>query len=123
MCSTTCCAPSAMSTPTTMIPTSPANSRQPCSGLGRWKCMLAGPQGATNLDQPLAIGGRHQDVQLPRHTKLFARDCRDDVVLEGGVLDRHAQARDIGRSQSVGIAVQDLDDAPILHLLPHEGTR
>ena len=24
-------------------------------------------------------------------------------------------------SQSVGIAVQDLDDAPILHLLPHEG--
>src|SRR6185312_4496462 len=40
--STTCSAPSAISTPTTMIPTSPANSRQPCSGLGRWKCTGSG---------------------------------------------------------------------------------
>src|SRR5690348_7522709 len=36
---TTAPAASAISTPMTMMPTSPRNSRQPCSGLGRWKCI------------------------------------------------------------------------------------
>src|SRR5579884_2508587 len=45
MDSTTCSAPSAISTPMTMMPTSPRNSRQPCSGLGRWKSISAhGPR-------------------------------------------------------------------------------
>src|SRR3954463_436638 len=36
---TTDSAPSAISTPMTMMPTSPTNARHPCSGLGRWTCI------------------------------------------------------------------------------------
>src|SRR4030095_5110670 len=43
MPSTSCCAPSAISTPRTIIPTAPRNSRQPRSGPGRLKRMNCPP--------------------------------------------------------------------------------
>src|SRR6185312_8082759 len=46
MISTSCSSAIAMSTPRTMTPTSPANSRQPCNGFGTWMCIM--PPGPPN---------------------------------------------------------------------------
>ena len=70
----------AISTPTTMIPTSPTNSRQPCSGLGKWKCTLVIPAAARQnwhwrrRRRIQRRADRQRDVvPLPRQVRALAK--------------------------------------------------
>src|SRR4030095_15121425 len=68
MPSTSCCAPSAISTPRTIIPTSPKNSRQPRSGPGRLKRVKSPPP--AERVAIISVRARERGWRLLRRTFL-----------------------------------------------------
>src|SRR6185437_6397982 len=80
---TTCPKARAISTPTTMIPTSPANARQPCSGLGRWKCMLDLPAAARAAQvccKVASVGLDAERIEMPAHIGVIAGEGGDPLL-------------------------------------------
>src|SRR5437868_5520463 len=90
--STTCSAASAISTPMTMIPTSPTSARQPCSGLGRWRCTW--PLFSRIAVRRVAFANRlfarrgHRDASRARRRNVVRHHLQAKAIEEGLELRR-----------------------------------
>src|SRR5438067_7296168 len=127
MCSTTCCAPSAIRTPTTMMPTSPTNARQPCSGLGRWTCISAGPTGRSRRKQrrayflqPRRVRRRGGNPKAARIDELIAADVGNQPVVEARMLNGDANACNVLGAKARWVSLDHLDHAPVPRLFADE---